>query len=308
LGQHVRVNVTLRRLERLNVTFKRNGWAAEEAESVQRFRDRVALVTGGGRGIGRAIAERLGSEGAAVVIADLDRATAEDAAGSVVAAGGTAVGVGCDVTDRGSVDAAMATAVESFGGVDVLVANVGVGSGTSFEDIDDSTWAHDAVPTLHGTVLSIQSALPHLMASPAASVVMIGSVNGLAASGDLVYSTAKAALPVLAQNLSVVYGRRLIAQRTPAANPVRFNVVAPGTIRTRVWDDQPESLAAISSLYPTGRVGSPEDVAAAVAFLASDDAAWVTGVTLPVDGGLLTGPSLAMYNALAGITDPASPR
>ncbi len=192
--------------------------------------------------------------------------------------------------------------------MDVLVANVGIGSGTSFEDIDESTWAHDAVPTLHGTVLSIQAALPHLMASPAASVVMIGSVNGLAASGDLVYSTAKAALPVLAQNLSVIYGRRLMDRRAPAGNPVRFNVVAPGTIRTRVWDDQQESLAAISSLYPTGRIGEPEDVAAAVAFLASDDAAWVTGVVLPVDGGLLTGPSMAFYNAEAAVADRAQPR
>src|SRR5256885_522741 len=105
------------------------------------------------------------------------------------------------------------------------------GSGTAFADIDEATWAHDADPTLRGTVRSIQATLPHLMASPAASVVMIGSVNGLAASGDLVYSTAKAALPVLAQNLSVIYGRRLVDRQDPTANPVRFNVVAPGTIR-----------------------------------------------------------------------------
>ncbi|HEY2176923.1 MAG TPA: SDR family oxidoreductase [Mycobacteriales bacterium] len=274
---------------------------------MQRFEDRVAVVTGGGRGIGRAIALRLGTEGAAVLVADLDPASADEAARSVVQAGGRAVGVECDVTDRKAVDAAMATAVESFGGVDVLVANVGIGSGTSFEDIDDSTWAHDAVPTLHGTVLSIQAALPHLMTSPAASVVMIGSVNGLAASGDLVYSTAKAALPVLAQNLSVLYGGRRIAQRDPAANPVRFNVVAPGTIRTRVWDDQPESLAALTTLYPAGRVGRPEDIAAAVAFLASDDAAWITGIVLPVDGGLLTGPSLAMFNAFDALTGTTQP-
>lgn len=263
---------------------------------MRRFEGRTAVVTGGGRGIGRAIAERLGVEGASVLIADLDESTALDAARAVVGAGGRAVGVGCDVTDRASVEDAVSAAVARFGGLDVLVTNVGVGGGTAFEDIDDSTWAQQVDPTLHGTVRCIQASLPHLMASSSASVVMIGSVNGMAALNDLVYSTAKAALPVLAQNLSVLYGRRVLAVQRPGSNPVRFNVVAPGTIRTRVWDDQAASLAAISALYPNGRVGEPEDIAAAVAFLASDDAAWITGIVLPVEGGLLTGPLMALTN------------
>ena len=108
----------------------------------------------------------------------------------------------------------------------------------------------------------------------------IGSVNGLAAFGSHPYSAAKGGLEILTKNLAAEYGRR----------GLRFNLVAPGTIRTRVWDDQPGALDRLTKLYPLGRVGEPDDIAAAVAFLASDDAAWITGTTLPVEGGILTGP------------------
>jgi NAD(P)-dependent dehydrogenase (short-subunit alcohol dehydrogenase family) len=124
---------------------------------------------------------------------------------------------------------------------------------------------------------------------------MTGSVNGLAAFGNVGYSLAKAALPNLARNLAVEYSAgRVGADR----RPVRFNVVAPGSVRTRVWDTQdPDALVP---LYPLGRLGEPADVAAAVAFLASDDAAWVTGVTLPVEGGILAGPALAFQERNPG--------
>lgn len=108
------------------------------------------------------------------------------------------------------------------------------------------------------------------------------------------YSTAKAGLQSLTQNLAVLYSRRELARKGSASRGVRFNVVAPGTIRTRVWTeegpDRLEALSRLARLYPAGRVGEPEDIAAAVAFLASDDASWITGVVLPVDGGAMTGP------------------
>lgn len=118
---------------------------------------------------------------------------------------------------------------------------------------------------------------------------MIGSVNGLAAFGDLPYSAAKAALGNVAANLTVRYGAQMRELLGATGRPVRFNVVAPGTIRTRVWDGR--DVDELAALYPLGRVGEPEDIANAVAFLTSDDAAWISGIVLPVDGGVLAGPA-----------------
>ena len=176
----------------------------------------------------------------------------------------------------------MATAIDRFGRLDVLVNTAGGDAQEPpFPDADDALWVRLADLNLLGVVRCIRAALPHLIASPAGgAVVTIGSVNGLAAFGSYPYSAAKAGLESVTKNLAAEYGR----------SGVRFNLIAPGTIRTRVWDVQPGALESLSHLYPLGRVGEPEDVAAAVAFLASDDAAWITGVTLPVDGGILTGP------------------
>jgi NAD(P)-dependent dehydrogenase (short-subunit alcohol dehydrogenase family) len=251
----------------------------------QRFDGRVVLVSGAAHGIGRAIATRLHSEGAAVVLADLDL----DAAETVASELDGALPIPCDVTDEASVAAAVGTCAAHFGGLDVLVCNVGIATAEDFAGIDDSAWSGQFEPTLRGTVRCIQAALPHLLSSRhGGSVVMTGSVNGLAAFGNVVYSMAKAGLGSLAANLSVRYG----ASRIDAGQrPVRFNVVAPGTVRTRVWERQEQDPDLLAPAYPLGRVGEPADIAGAVAFLASDDASWITGVVLPVDGGVLCGPA-----------------
>ncbi len=251
----------------------------------QRFDGRVAMITGAANGIGRAIATRLHAEGAAVLLADLDEATATTAADEL---GERAVATRCDVTDRGSVHAAVTACVERFGALDVLACNVGIARPEDFPDLDDAAWAAQFEPTLHGTVLCIQAALPHLIGSAyGGSVVMTGSVNGLAAFGNVAYSAAKAGLGNLAVNLSVRYGAW---DPRATGRPVRFNVVAPGTVRTRVWSEQGQDPDDFARIYPLGRIGEPEDIAAAVAFLGSDDASWITGVVLPVDGGVLCGP------------------
>ena len=241
-----------------------------------RFDGRTVFVTGGAHGIGAATARRLCAEGARIVLADTDLEAAEGIAGEL---GGGAWAVRCDITDRSSVDAAVAQAVAECGPLHALI-NVAGGSRTHpdlLDGLDDSDWTELLDLNLTGAMRCIRAVAPHL--SSGGAIVLVGSVNGLAAFGDEPYSSAKAGLSVLAKNLAVKLG--------PAG--IRINVVAPGTIRTRVWLDQ-GGADRLAPLYPLGRVGEPTEVAAAIAFLASDDASWITGITLPVDGGVLAGP------------------
>ncbi|WP_446047982.1 SDR family NAD(P)-dependent oxidoreductase [Streptomyces olivaceus] len=210
---------------------------------------------------------------------DLDaaRRTAADIAGP--AGRGPAVeAYACDVSDRASVEAAVAHAVGTFGGLDVLVNNACACAPDAplFEDEPDEVWARDIDVTLTGAHRCCRAALPHLAASGRGAIVNIGSVNGVQDFGNHAYSAAKAGLASLTRTLA----------GHAAPRGVRVNLVAPGTVRTTAWAGRDEDLAAVRGLYPLGRVGEPEDVAAAVAFLASRDASWITGTTLTVDGGL----------------------
>lgn len=247
-----------------------------------RFERRAIYVTGGGHGIGRAICLRLAEEGGAVAVSDIDEAAARQVADDIAANGGTAIATTCDVTRRDSVDASIAAAAAHFGRLDILVATAGGDwSEPVFDQISDELWEQKLDVNLTGTFRCIRAALPHLLAAgPGSNVVGIGSVNGNAAIGGYPYSAAKAGLEILIKNLALRYGPR----------GLRFNLVTPGTIRTRNWDGHERDLERFARLYPLGRVGEPADIAAAVAFLASADAAWITGITLPVEGGLLAGP------------------
>ncbi|MDH2416362.1 SDR family NAD(P)-dependent oxidoreductase [Nocardioides sp. CER19] len=244
----------------------------------ERLQGTIALVTGAGHGIGRACAERLAAEGAQVVVTDLEpdaaHATAEALPGSA-----RHLALGMDVTDRASVDGAVGRAADQLGGLDVVV-NVAGGDlpHGPFEEIGDEFWSALLDLNLVGVARVCRAALPLLRRSgrnPA--IVTVSSVNGLVPLGSEPYSAAKAGLTALTANLARDLG--------PAG--VRVNAVAPGTIRTRVWEDQEGGAERMLPLYPLGRVGEPADIAAAVAFLASADAAWITGHVLPVDGGLL---------------------
>ncbi|MEU5715433.1 SDR family NAD(P)-dependent oxidoreductase [Streptomyces sp. NPDC020403] len=244
-----------------------------------RFHGHAALLTGAGRGIGAATARRLAAEGAAVLVTDLDAARADRTAEEIRDQGGTAASLRCDVGDRASAEAAVAHAVAAFGRLDVLVNNAYANheDAALFEDEADEPWAHTLDITLSGPYRCSRAALGHLVASGRGAIVNIGSVNGEQDFGGHAYSAAKAGLASLTRTLAGHAGPR----------GVRVNLVAPGTIRTDAWAGRDADLERASALYPLGRIGEPDDIAAAVAFLASRDAAWITGTTLRVDGGLL---------------------
>jgi NAD(P)-dependent dehydrogenase (short-subunit alcohol dehydrogenase family) len=247
-----------------------------------RFEGAAALVTGGAHGIGRACAVRLADEGARVAVLDLDERAAQDAVAQLAQPGGRPhLAVHVDVTDRSSVDEATGRAAREFGRIDTLV-NVAGGDVEhgSFEDTDDQVWTRVLELNLLGVVRCCRSAIPHLRRSTLSpAIVTVSSINAFTALGSEAYSSAKAGLTSLTSNLAA----------SLAHDGIRVNAVAPGTIRTRVWDAQEGGADRLQPLYPLGRVGEPEDVAAAIAFLASRDAGWITGHVLPVDGGLLTG-------------------
>lgn len=247
-----------------------------------RFGNKVAYVTGGGHGIGRAICLRLAGEGASVVVSDLDGEAARGVADEVGRAGGTALASTCDVTDRDWVDASFREALKRFGQLNVLVNTAGGDwdEPRPFEDIPDEIWLRKLDVNLIGVGRCIRAALPSLLAAGRGSnVVTIGSVNGMTGMSGYPYSAAKAGLDGMNRVLAVRYGRK----------GLRFNLISPATIRTRNWDGRDDDLRRMTARYPLGRIGEPADIAAAAAFLASDEAAWITGVNLPVDGGMLAG-------------------
>jgi meso-butanediol dehydrogenase / (S,S)-butanediol dehydrogenase / diacetyl reductase len=243
-----------------------------------RLEGAAALITGAGQGIGRACAARLAAEGVRVAVSDLDLEKARSVADSLPESAGR-MALRMDVTDRREVDSAVARVADELGGLDVVV-NVAGGDLPHgvFEETGDEIWSALLELNLVGVVRVCRAAIPFLRrSSRGPAIVTVSSINGLAALGSEPYSSAKAGLTALTANLATYL----------AADGVRVNAVAPGTVRTPVWDSQEGGADRLLPLYPLGRLGEPGDVAAAVAFLASDDAAWITGHVLPVDGGLL---------------------
>ncbi|MFC5805429.1 SDR family NAD(P)-dependent oxidoreductase [Streptomyces formicae] len=243
---------------------------------MRRFEGYGVLITGAGRGVGEATARRLASEGARVLVTDLDGERAAATAGTIPGAASCP----CDVTDRGAVEAAVAYAVEGFGALDVLVNNAYTCAVDTplFEDQPDDTWQQDLDTVLTGAFRCSRAALPHLAkAGGRGAIVNIGSVNAEQDFGNHAYSAAKAGLASLTRTLA----------GDAAPRGVRVNQITPGTVNTPAWSGRERQLDRLARVYPLGRVGTPDDIASAVAFLASSDAAWITGTNLRVDGGLL---------------------
>lgn len=240
------------------------------------LKDRVALVTGAGRGIGRAIAERLADEGAKVAVLDLDEATARATAEAI---GG--IGLRMDVTDRASVVAAVAEVERRMGPADVLVNNAGWDKAEPFVKSTEETWNKVIAVNLTGPIRMTRAVLDGMIERRRGRIVSISSDAGrVGSSGEAVYSAAKAGIIGFSKTLA----------RELARYQINVNVVCPGPTNTpllaEVGATNPKLADALKRAIPFGRIGEPDDIAGAVAFLVSDDAGFVTGQTLSVSGGL----------------------
>jgi 3-oxoacyl-[acyl-carrier protein] reductase len=237
---------------------------------------RTALVTGAGRGIGREIARTLAAAGANVVCVDVDEAGISETAGSL---GDNALAVRADVSNPADVDAAVARCVERFGGLDILVNNAGITRDGLLIRMKEAEWDTVLDINLKGAFLLLKAASRHLMKSKTGRIVNISSVSGLMGNaGQANYSASKAGL----------LGLTKTAAKEFASRNVCINAVAPGFIRTEMTAKlDPKVLDAAVAGIPLKRMGEPPDIAAAVLFLSSDLAAYITGQTLAVDGGMV---------------------
>ena len=258
-----------------------------------RFQGQAVLVTGGGSGIGRAIASRMAAEGARVAVADKVVSRAEEVALRLRDDGGEAIAVAMDVSREEQVVAGCESVIRALGGIDILVNNAGLSVGANVMEMTPNEWDINFDVVLRGAYLCCRSALPGMVERGSGVILNIASVNGMYGIGEEGYSAAKAGLINLTQNLATRHGHQ----------GIRANVISPGTIRTPIWERRletdPTALDELASWYPLGRVGEVGDVATAALFLCSPEAAWITGVNLPVDGGLTAG-SYRMIAALGG--------
>lgn len=245
---------------------------------------RVALITGGGRGIGRAIAAALAAEGHAVAVGDLLAGEADESASSIEAGGGRALAVPLDVTDSGSVEAALAQAQDGLGPIEILVNNAGWDELRPFLETDEAFWERVIDVNYKGCLRVTRAVLPAMVEREWGRLVNIGSDAGRVGSSlESVYSGAKGAVIAFTKTIA----------REVARQGITANTVCPGPTRTPLLegmaeaeDDGQKLIESLARAVPMKRLGEPDDIAAAVAFLASERAAFITGQTLSVSGGL----------------------
>lgn len=251
---------------------------------VTRLAGRVAVITGGGGGIGGATCARFAQEGAKVAVCDLDLEAAERVARRIAAEGGQAQALQCDITQRPQVDAAVAQVLSRFGGIDILVNNAGWDVFLPFTQTVPEQWERLIAINLVGALHMHHAVLPLMVERKTGRIVNIASdAARVGSSGEAVYAACKGGLVALSKTLA----------REHARHNITVNVVCPGPTDTALFADykkgagNPEKLEeAFRRAIPLGRIGQPGDLPGAIAFFASDDAAFITGQVLSVSGGL----------------------
>ncbi len=245
-----------------------------------RLNNKIAIVTGAGRGIGKAVALRFAEEGAKVVVDDVNNANGASTVDAINAAGGEALFINADVSDAAEAESLISSTVDTYGTVDILVNN----AICSTADVLNNNWEANLAVALQGTSHCSNAAIPVMQQKGGGSIVNIASVNGLIGLQAIhAYSAAKGGVIALTRSMAVAHGK----------DNIRINCICPGTIQTEVWDPMiernPQILDEITPWYPLGRIGQPIDIANAALFLASDEASFATGAVFVIDGGLTAG-------------------
>ena len=250
---------------------------------MKRYAGKNVLISGGGSGIGHAICLRLAAEGANIILIDKDLKGGQAVEQELKLQNTKVLFVQADITSEADVEKVHKEATLFFGTIDVLVNNAGAAFAENYAMTTLENWNQDIALNLTGHYMLTRLFLPDMEAQGKGAITNISSVNGAQSFGNPAYSAAKAGVISFTQTLAIEYGPK----------GIRANVVLPGTIETPVWqtrkDSRPEVFELVKGWYPVGRVGRPEDIAAAVAFLSADEASFVNGASLNVDGGLTAG-------------------
>ena len=264
-----------------------------------RLKDKVALITGAASGIGKSTSVLFGQGGAKVMCVDINGEGAERVARQISDTGGEAASLTVDVAQEEDVQRMVRETVERWGRLDILYNNAGIGFGMPVTQVPEEEWDRLIDINLKGVFLGCKHAIPEMVKQGGGAIVNTASDAGLRGVSFLsTYCASKGGVVLLTKSLAVEWARQ----------GIRVNCVCPGVIQTPILDPflaqagtgREEVLERMAQMHPLGRVGQPEEVAQAVAFLASDEASFITGVALPVDGGLEAGPPMQRLGGIDG--------